>query len=235
MKYMWSKNRIAKYLLPIILKDRKEWQWYVEPFVWGANMIDKVEGNRIWWEYNEYIAKMWQELERGWNPPEKLEREVYYEIKDNKEKFTKQMVGYVWINSSYSWIWFWSYAWKTQTKWWIRDYQDEAYRNTLKQIPNIKWVKFKHSSYNDLKIPDNSIIYCDPPYAWVCWYKDKFNHLDFWDWCREQKKNWHTIFISEYNAPEDFKCVWEKEVKSSLSANWKSWGNKNSTEKLFTL
>ena len=38
MKYMGSKNRIAKYILPIILKDRKEGQWYVEPFVGGANM-----------------------------------------------------------------------------------------------------------------------------------------------------------------------------------------------------
>ena len=45
----------------------------------------------------------------------------------------------------------------------------------------------------------------------------------------------HKVFISEYNAPKDFKCIWEKEVKSSLSANWKSGGNKNSTEKLFTL
>lgn len=232
---MWSKNRIAKYLLPIILKDRKPNQWYVEPFVWGANMIDKVEGNRIWSDFNEYIAKMWQELERWWIPPQKLEREVYYVIKDNKKKFTKQMVGYVWINSSYSWVWFWSYAWKTKTKWWIRDYQDEAYRNTLKQIPNIKWVKFIHSNYKDLEIPNNSIIYCDPPYEWTAWYKDKFNHTEFWNWCREKKKEGHTIFISEYNAPDDFKCVWEKEVKSSLSANWKSWGNKNSTEKLFTL
>lgn len=47
MKYMGSKNRIAKYILPIILKDRKECQWYVEPFVGGCNTIDKVVGNRI--------------------------------------------------------------------------------------------------------------------------------------------------------------------------------------------
>ena len=59
MKYMGSKNRIAKYLLPIILKDRKEGQWYVEPFVGGANMIDKVDGNRIGADNNEYLIAMW--------------------------------------------------------------------------------------------------------------------------------------------------------------------------------
>ena len=30
MKYMGSKNRFAKYLLPIMLKDRKPNQWYVK-------------------------------------------------------------------------------------------------------------------------------------------------------------------------------------------------------------
>tara|TARA_R110000737_G_scaffold139371_1_gene170228 strand:- start:163 stop:279 length:117 start_codon:yes stop_codon:yes gene_type:complete len=38
---------------------------------------------------------MWQELERGWTPPKQLDRDIYYEIKDNKDKFTKQMIGYV--------------------------------------------------------------------------------------------------------------------------------------------
>jgi DNA adenine methylase len=33
--------------------------------------------------------------------------------------------------------------------------------------------------------------------------------------------------------PNDFECIWEKELKSSLSANGKSGGNKNSVEKLF--
>ena len=36
MKYMGSKNRIAKYILPIMLKDRKPNQYWVEPFVGGA-------------------------------------------------------------------------------------------------------------------------------------------------------------------------------------------------------
>jgi len=47
MKYMGSKNRIAKHLLPIMLAERKPDQWWVEPFVGGANMIDKVEGKNF--------------------------------------------------------------------------------------------------------------------------------------------------------------------------------------------
>jgi len=44
MKYMGSKNRIAKHLLPIMLAECEKHgitKW-VEPFVGGANMIDKV-------------------------------------------------------------------------------------------------------------------------------------------------------------------------------------------------
>lgn len=236
MKYMWSKNKIAKYLLPIILKDRKEWQWYVEPFVWGANMIDKVEWNRIWWEFNEYIAEMWIALEKWWLPKNNYTKEEFENIKKNVNNNLKYEVWYVWINLAYSWVWMSGFAWKVKTKiWTIRDYQDEAYRNILNQIPNIKWVKFIYSSYKDLEIPDNSIIYCDPPYKWTSQYKDKFNHYEFYEWCRDMKTKWHAIFISEYEMPEDFTCVWEMEVKSSLSANWKSWYSKQSIEKLFTL
>ena len=43
MKYQGSKNRIAKYILPLITERLKPEQWYVEPFMGGANMMDKVE------------------------------------------------------------------------------------------------------------------------------------------------------------------------------------------------
>ena len=56
MKYMGSKNRIAKHILPIMLAERGNRTW-VEPFVGGANMIDKVEGKRIGADLNEYLIE----------------------------------------------------------------------------------------------------------------------------------------------------------------------------------
>ena len=55
MKYMGSKNRIAKEILPIMLAYRTPEMAWVEPFVGGANMIDKVDGIRIGNDCNEYI------------------------------------------------------------------------------------------------------------------------------------------------------------------------------------
>jgi len=77
MKYMGSKARHAKHILPIILKDRKPDQWYVEPFVGGANVIDKVDGKRIGADINPYVIAMLDALSKGWVPPQQISKEVY--------------------------------------------------------------------------------------------------------------------------------------------------------------
>lgn len=234
MKYMGSKSRIAKYILPIILQNRTEGQFYVEPFVGGANIIDKVIGNRIGADSNEYVIALLQSMESGWIPKDNYTREEYYDIKKNKDR-NKAESGYVGINLSYSGGWFRSFAGLTKTKTGYRDYQKEANNNVIKQSLNLKGINFLNKNYNDLSIPDKSIIYCDPPYEGTTGYKDKFNHDAFWEWCRKMKQAGHTVFVSEYNAPDDFICVWSMELSSSLSSNGKSGGNKKSIEKLFKL
>lgn len=231
MKYMGSKARYAKELLPIILANRKEGQWYVEPFVGGANMIDKVEGNRIGADYNEYLAEMWKAVSSGWNPPEIITEELYKDIKVNKGNYSKELVAYVGFALSYGAKWFSGYRKDSVGK---RNYSSESYRGAMRQFPLLRNVDFRHSSYQDLKIPDNSIIYCDPPYKNTVEYKavESFNHEPFYEWCRHKHKEGRQVFVSEYHMPEDFICVWSKEVNSSLT---KDTGSKKGIEKLFTL
>lgn len=233
MKYMGSKNRIAKYLKPFLEKNLNGSNYYVEPFVGGANMIDKIEyDKRIGGEFNEYLVEMWKELQKGWIPKDNYTKEHYLYVKDNKD-LNKKETGYIGICCSYSGKWFGGFAGKVETKQGIRDYQREAYKNLFNQIPNLKGVKFTHSSYDELEIPNNSVIYCDPPYEGTTKYRNNFNHEKFWEWCRGKVKEGHIVYVSEYNAPNDFVCVWGQEVKSSLSANGKIGGNKKSIEKLF--
>jgi DNA adenine methylase len=61
-------------------------------------------------------------------------------------------------------------------------------------------------------------------------YKDDFNHNEFWQWCRDRANEGHIVFVSEYNAPDDFECIWQKEIVSSLD---KDTGSKKGMEKLF--
>lgn len=236
MKYMGSKARIAKDILAIILKERKQDQYYVEPFAGGMNIIDKVSGNRIANDLNSYLISMFEALCSGWRP-EKIDKEFYNLVKLNKDKFDPYITGWVGFNCSYSGKWFGGYAGEVKTKiGTVRDYQQEAINNTLKQITKLNQVLFCNKQYFELQIPENSIIYCDPPYQGTTEYKDsKFDSLKFWGWVRDMSISGHSVFVSEYNAPEDFECIWSKDLTSQLSANGKCGGSKVSTEKLFKL
>ena len=73
-----------------------------------------------------------------------------------------------------------------------------------------------------------------PPYEGTFGYeKDKtFNHKAFWQWCRDKVREGHIVFVSEYNAPKDFYCIWEKELAQVI--NNTSSKTPKPVEKLFT-
>jgi DNA adenine methylase len=237
MKYMGSKARHAKELLPIILKDHTPDMWYVEPFVGGANMIDKVDPiiapKRTGCDVHEYLIAMWQAIRKGWTPPEKVTEADYNFVKDNKD-FNKALTGYIGFSMSFGGKWFGGYRRDSIGK---RDYAMESYRGMIKQIKNLEGVHFVNTSVFDLDLAYFSFtkpctIYCDPPYVGTTKYKDDFDHDKFYTWCRDRHKEGHKVFISEYWMPDDFVCVWSKEVNNSLT---KDTGSKKGIEKLFTL
>lgn len=232
MKYMGSKNRHSKELLSIILKDRKPYQWYVEPFVGGFNTVDKVEGNRIANDIHFYLIELFRAIQWGWIPPSNTSEEEYQHIRKNKQNYPPYLVGFVGFGCSYSGKWFGGYARGNTNDGRPRNYCNESKRNILKQAKNIKDILIYNKSYYDLYIPPNSIIYCDPPYEGVTQYKDTFNHKEFWEWCRKKTIEGHTVFISEYNAPLNFECVWTKKVNNTLVKNT---GSKQGIEKLFQM
>ena len=55
------------------------------------------------------------------------------------------------------------------------------------------------------------------------------DHEKFWAWCREKVAEGHEVFVSEYNAPDDFVCVWEQELRSLVNPGI----GKQAVEKLF--
>lgn len=59
-----------------------------------------------------------------------------------------------------------------------------------------------------------------------------FNHEIFFDWCREMKTKGNSVFVSEYNAPDDFELVWQGEIKTNFSST-RSKATHNAVEKLF--
>ena len=236
MKYMGSKARIKNEILPLMLKNRTENQYFVDLMGGGMNLIDSVNGNRIANDLNFYLIEMWKELLKGWKPKKFYSREFYQEVKNNKEKFPPYLVGWIGFNCSYSGKFFNGFAGVVETKTGTkRNYQEEALKNVMKQIESLKGIKFENKNYYEVEIPKKSIVYFDPPYKNTTKYFRDFEHDFFYNYVRKLKNEGHQVFVSEYEMPSDFICIWQKEVKSSLSANGKIGGSKNSIEKLFTL
>jgi DNA adenine methylase len=215
MQYQGSKRQIAKHILPIMLSERKSGQWWVEPFVGGANMIDKVPGRRLGNDKHEYLIALLIAIRDGYDPPSEVSKELYHAIKSNPQDYPKELVGFVGFLCSFGGKWMGGYAFNKKGT----NYAAVGRRALLKQAKNLKGVVFKCCCYLELKIPELSIIYCDPPYADVCRYRDGIDHDVFWEWCRNQSKNGHTVFISEYSAPKDFVCVEEIHHQTILDKN----------------
>lgn len=232
---MGSKARIAKNIFNKLEQDIKDCTTYVEPFAGGMNMITHVSkhysGKIIACDSNIYLIAMWQALQNGWTPPEYVSREMYQYVRDNKEE-DRKLTGWVGFNCSYSGKWFGGFAGITETAKGVRNYQEEAYRNIIKQLDGMKNVEVIHGTYTELCIPDNAVVYCDPPYAGTTQYKDEFDSDVFFEWARCLSTRCK-VFISEYNAPADFLKIWEKELKSSLSINSTSGSVKKSIESLY--
>lgn len=245
MRYMGSKRKIAKEILPIILKGRQSKQWYVEPFVGGCNTIKLVDGLRIGGDIHSELIAMYQALQKGWLPPKQINEDGYKRI---MKTGPPELKGYAGFTHSFGGKFGSTYRRHTDKRSGIElkgrslkgaysniDYVGGTnYRMVMNELPFIKTIYFFNSSYYDLKIPSRSIIYCDPPYAGTATYETKpFNSRNFFQWCYRMANEGHSIFVSEYSAPLDFKCVWQKDVKVNL--NMHRGDAFTRTEKLFTL
>tara|TARA_R110002020_G_scaffold135940_1_gene303437 strand:- start:540 stop:1298 length:759 start_codon:yes stop_codon:yes gene_type:complete len=246
MKYLGSKARFVKHLKPIIEEYLTEGVVYVEPFAGGCNLICDIDHNvKIANDYNKPLIECFKVLQGGWIPPKNITRECYNHYRNlyNKDSCPEDelhIMGYIGINGSYGGRWFdGGYAGISTTKQGkLRNYPEEAFNNVMKQIPKLQGIEFHSVDYLNLDIPDKSVVYCDIPYKGTKEYrsaiKSGFCHDKFFDWCKNLTINKGcTVLLSEYQAPSEWECIWEKSTTSSMRANNVISGAKNSIERLF--
>lgn len=217
MRYSGGKYRLSKYIAKIIQNHRKLDQIYLEPFVGAANVVAKLDGVRIASDYNSDLIAFWQAIQMGYIPNDCLSKEEYNLYKYNQSLLDSvpHYRGFVSHFCSYS-----GKFWDGYAQYKSVDYINMAMRSAVSMKPLIQNVFFFSGDYIDLwdNVSDY-MIYCDPPYAGTRnGYSNKhWNSERFWNQCRKWKENGNTVIISEYTAPNDFRCIWEKPVKTSLS------------------
>lgn len=234
---MGSKNRFFSEIHQFLLEYADYTSVYVEPFAGGCNILDKIPlPNKIANDKHYYLIQMFKELQNNTLiVPKQVSEETYKEVcnivRNNlkTDKYTDGLIGYIGFNLSYSGKWLGGYGRDKEGR---RDYALEAFNNITKQINNFKFfkkVQFTNKDYSDIIIENKSIVYCDPPYMNTTKYKNSIDYDNFWDWVRLLTKN-NYVYVSEYSAPNDFKCIWEKEINSSLTQDT---GSKKNIERLF--
>ena len=174
---------------------------------------------------HEYLIAMLQAVQQGYELPEKITEEQYKYIRNHKDD-DKALTGFVGFGCSFGGKWFGGYARnKTNT-----NYALQSKTSLLKDMQNLSNAEFICKDYRDVNIPNNAVVYCDPPYANTTGYKTKFNTTDFWEYMRKISQE-HLVFISELNAPNDFICIWQKPFTRTLDVNKSN--QFQSIEKLF--
>jgi DNA adenine methylase len=229
IRYFGGKTRTYKQIANILNTYRKENQIFLSPFVGGAWVEQLLNYPKICCDKHPYLIAMYKALQEGWIPPKELSKEEYEYIKNNKDE-KPYLTGFVGFGCSFAGQWFGGYA-KDNTG---RNYCLNAHNSILKKMELLKDTKFECKDYRELT-PENCLIYCDPPYEGTTQYDNnlvgEFDSNEFWDIMRRWSKN-NTVFISEYNAPDDFKCIWSQEVK--LDIRDKDNKKKERVEKLYT-
>lgn len=230
---MGSKSRIAKYIVPIIQRyiDENNIEKYVEPFVGGANVIDKVQcKEKYGFDKNKYLIALLKRVQNGEELYDEVPKEMYDKARaafnaGDTSEYEDWEIGNIGFLASYNGRWFdGGYAKliyeKTKNGTRLRDYYREAKDNVIEQAPKLKNIQFYVSDYKDsIELPydEGMVIYCDPPYMGVKKYANalSFDYNEFWQTMREWSKC-NIVLISEHEAPSDFECIWEQSVNRTI-------------------
>ena len=237
--YIGSKNRISKELVPIIQSYIKsDTKGYLEPFVGGCNVIDKVKhNNRVGMDIHKQLIALFNKLQTNMDEiPDVITNIEYNKVRDNKDEYEDWYLGLVGFLGSFGAKYFGGYARHNKDDN-TEQIQKGSIKNLKKQYESLKDVKFVNSSF--LNIPKDKIkgyvIYCDPPYRGTTKYKtEEFPYEEFYQWVKDMSIH-NTVLVSEYNMPEEFECMWVKETNVNFDSNREANDKSNiRVEKLFT-
>lgn len=224
MHYLGGKSRIAADIAQVILQTAPK--TVTEPFCGALSVtveLLKRDKNLVVYasDAHQDLVDMWIAVQQGWEPPRYLSREEYKALKTAESSPLRTFVGY---GCSFAGKWFGGYASGA-----VRNYCENARNSVKKKAVYLDRVVFTAGDYREATIGD--VIYCDPPYLGTTkpGARGEFSHPEFWSWVRSQRA---PVYVSEYQAPEDFKAVWEKKV--TLNMRGKSGKAEGRVEKLFT-
>lgn len=215
MQYFGGKNRIADKIVAVMQPHIDARGNYVEPFVGGANVLCKVKAaRRFAYDANEALINMYKALADGWVPPDFLSDTEYAELKKQQDPLNP-LTAFAGFGCSFAGKWFGGYARNRGSD---RNYAKNAKNSVLDKMATLNDVCWRAVDYQAASYPTCAVVYCDPPYQGTTQYGavGNFDSAMFWAFCRLLTTDDRLVFVSEYDAPADFKCVLEISTRTDI-------------------
>lgn len=228
MRYLGGKFRTAKQIAYQINSLLQSGQAYWEPFVGAGWVLSRVTCNKRYAsDANHKLIALWQALQSGWVPPDLVSMEDYYTAM--RGGYDDALTAFIGFGCSFSGKWFAGYA-SDGTG---RNYARNARNSLILKIDTMKDVVFFGADFFTIDPPEsNCLIYCDPPYFGTTGYGavPNFDSVAFWDKVLHLKQLGHTLVVSEYRAPDGFRCLASFDTKTDMHTKN---GKEARVEKLF--
>ena len=220
MRYLGGKTRLAKHLAGAILDDTKSREVYVEPMVGGGSVLAALAPHfeRVYaGDIHEDLILLYQAMQSGWEPPTELSEEQWRELKYSEPSPLRGFAGF---GCSFAGRWFEGYARDSKGT----NYAAQAARKLAKQKVAATFIC---TPFDRWPVREGHVVYLDPPYEGTKPYSGTkpFDHKHFWATARAWRELGAHVYVSEFSAPDDWTCIWEKErsvgVGQQSNANYR--------------
>jgi DNA adenine methylase len=235
MIYLGGKHYAGKAIAAELRKAYTPGAPYYEPFVGGGHVLYRVaefiDGPMYVSDLSSDLMILWRAVAAGYEPPTELSREEWAALKIAEPSPLRSAAGF---GLSFSGKWFGGYGAANRPS--NAQFPCRALARSFDQ----RRAAFARAvlaccSYSAYSPEPGALVYCDPPYKDTTTFVnvEPFDHAAFWRWAEASSLAGARVFVSEYQAPDGWNPVLEKQIDSKI----KAMANKataKGTEKLFT-
>lgn len=232
MRYVGSKAKLIKRIAPLITAI--DGQVYCEPFCGGLNSFSKIAPRysfSLAVDSHPDLIAMWTAIWNGWTPPTELSATEYAALKNAPPSPLRGFAGF---GCSFGGKWFGGLAKGGVNAGGVpRNHVAESSRAAVARIAELASsnVSFARADYREITPGPGWVVYCDPPYRATLGYGSEFDSDQFWSVVGAWHEKGATVFVSEYSAPPDWRCIAEFPHRMSVAL---AGDRRETTERLFT-
>lgn len=217
MAYVGGKSKGAEHIIAVLNHKNYDNMRYIEPFVGYGHVLRRISNKKSYHasDANPLVISLLDGIQKNKRYHSMhITKQQYDTLKDDTKNvsFRRALAAFAYSYNGKEWG---GYTMSSPSR---DNYplERKKYYDTLKKNETFMKTTLALCSYNTL-MPKNSLVYCDPPYKSTTGYgKLSFDHDQFWDTIRRWSKN-NIVYVSEYSAPSDFKCVSKKAKYQSLN------------------